>query len=80
LGIHYQITFFAKTSGFFRTFFFQFNSSITKLDEISFEIIAKLPNKKKDDNFYFNLKVYFHFLTLIKKTGERNLLGNTMKR
>jgi hypothetical protein len=79
LGIHYQITFFAKTSGFFRFFFFQFNSSITKLDEISFEIIAKLPNKK-NDNFYFNLKVHFHFLALIKKREERNLLGNTMKR
>jgi hypothetical protein len=50
LGIHYQITFFTKTSGFFsKKNFFQFNPSITKLDEISFEIIATLPNKKKDD-------------------------------
>ena len=50
MGIHYQITFFTKTSGFFsKKNFFQFNPSITKLDEISFEIIATLPNKKKDD-------------------------------
>jgi len=50
LGIHCQITFFTKTSGFFsKKIFFQFNPSITKLDEISFEIIATLPNKKKND-------------------------------
>jgi hypothetical protein len=50
LGIHCQITFFTKTSGFFsKQIFFQFNPSMTKLDEISFEIIATLPNKKKDD-------------------------------
>jgi len=48
LGIHYQITFFTKTSGFFsKKNFFQFNPSI--IDEITFEIIATLPNKKKDD-------------------------------
>jgi hypothetical protein len=50
LGIHCQITFFTKTSGFFsKKIFCQFNPSMTKLDEISFEIIATLPNKKKDD-------------------------------
>lgn len=48
MGIHYQITFFTKTSGFFsKKNFFQFNPSI--IDEITFEIIATLPNKKKDD-------------------------------